>query len=114
MPRTYRGMDSFWWLDQIGVWDRTVDDVDNVWAARTEPALQLVGRPDHATLDLPALQRRGVTLVGRLVGLDGRRAHFADDLAATTAAADQRLATLLGPVGLTEYIRVVCLVSPAA
>jgi len=98
MPRRYRGMDSFWWLDRLGVFDRTVDDVADVWAARTEPALQLVGRPDHLTLDLPTLQAMGVELVGRFRGADGTRAHFAPDLAATTAAADERLAHLLARI----------------
>ena len=59
MPRHYRGMDSFWWLDQLGAFDRTIDDVGDIAAARREPSLQLVGRPDHATLDLatPAIGR---------------------------------------------------------
>src|SRR4051794_25568620 len=51
MPRRYRGMDSFWWLDQVGAFDRTIDQVDDIPAARREPSLQVVGRPDHATLD---------------------------------------------------------------
>ena len=29
MPRTYRGMDAFWWLDLIGALDKTIDDVDD-------------------------------------------------------------------------------------
>lgn len=101
MPRTYRGMDCFWWLDQLGVWDRTVDDLggtDDVWANRTEPALQLAGRADRTSLDLPALQRRGIVLAGRLAGIDGTRVRFAGDLASTVAAADARLTRLLGRI----------------
>ncbi len=98
MPRSYRGMDCFWWLEQLGVWDRTIDQVNDVWAARTEPALQLVGRPDHTTLDLPVLQRRGVSLTGRFAGAEGTRAYFERDLAATTAAADARLANMLARI----------------
>jgi putative flavoprotein involved in K+ transport len=98
MPRTYRGMDCFWWLDQLGVWERTVDQVDDVWGARREPALQVVGRPDHATLDLPVLQRLGVVLTGRFAGADGTRAYFDRDLAATTAAADGRLTNMLARI----------------
>ena len=49
MPRTYRGMDTFWWLDQIGAFDRTIDEVRDRAAARNEPSFQLVGRPgQHA------------------------------------------------------------------
>jgi putative flavoprotein involved in K+ transport len=36
--------------------------------------------------------------VGRLVALDVTRAHFSDDLIATTAAADLKLALLLGRI----------------
>ncbi len=98
IPRTYRGMDSFWWLDRMGAFDRTVDEVDDVWAARTEPALQLVGRPDRVTLDLPALQGAGVVLAGRFLGADGTRVHLADDLPVTVDDADRRLRSLLGRI----------------
>ena len=27
MPRRYRGMDAFWWLERIGSLDATLDDV---------------------------------------------------------------------------------------
>ena len=27
LPRTYRGMDIFWWLERTGTLDRTIDDV---------------------------------------------------------------------------------------
>src|SRR6185369_12108735 len=67
LPRTYRGMDSFWWLHQIGALDRTIDTVPDAAGARREPSLQLVGRTDRASLDLPRLQAAGVRLTGRLV-----------------------------------------------
>jgi putative flavoprotein involved in K+ transport len=95
MPRRYRGMDVFWWLDQIGSFDRTIDDVDDITAARHEPSLQLVGRPDHTTLDLPTLQTLGVRLVGRLDAVDGDRVWLSDDLGATIAAADHRMRRVL-------------------
>jgi putative flavoprotein involved in K+ transport len=46
-------------------------------------------------LDLRGLRERGVRVVGRLVGIEGAVAHFADDLVTTTAAADIKLASLL-------------------
>ena len=67
----------------------------DAWQARREPSTQLVGRPDRRSLDLTTLQGDGVRLVGRLVGLDGPRAGFASDLAATTAAADARMHRVL-------------------
>ena len=90
LPRTYRGMDIFWWLERIGTLDRTIDDVADPSAARQEPSLQLAGRPDHRTLDLQALRGAGVELTGRLSWADGRRVGFADDLISHVAAADAR------------------------
>lgn len=98
MPRRYRGLDSFWWLEQLGSFDRTVDDVDDVFAARTEPAFQLAGRPDHRDIDLPFLQSFGVSFVGRLAEIDGTRAHFANGASATIAAADAQMQRFLGRV----------------
>jgi putative flavoprotein involved in K+ transport len=95
LPRRYRGRDILWWLDAMGVFDETGDEVFDLEISRRQPSLQLVGRPDHATLDLPSLERRGVRLVGRSVGLDGAVMAFADDLVAHTAAADARLARLI-------------------
>ena len=65
LPRVYRGRDILWWLDAMGIFDESVADVFDLAISRGQPSLQLVGRPDHATLDLPELQERGVRLVGR-------------------------------------------------
>ena len=95
LPRSYRGRDIVWWLDAMGVFDEAAEDVSDLARTRSQPSLQLVGRPDRATLDLPALERRGVRLVGRLKAIEGGRVRFADDLVAHTAAADARLARLV-------------------
>jgi putative flavoprotein involved in K+ transport len=95
LPRTYRGRDIVWWLDAMGIFDETADDVVDLERARSQPSLQLVGSPDRQTLDLPALERRGVRLAGRLQSIEGARVRFADDLVAHTAAADARLARLI-------------------
>jgi putative flavoprotein involved in K+ transport len=94
VPRRYRGKDIFWWLDQVGALDRTVDEMPAKAAARHEPSLQLVGRTDR-TIDLITLAASGVTLTGRLTGLDGPIAIFADDLNSTMRRADQRLQRVL-------------------
>jgi putative flavoprotein involved in K+ transport len=98
LPRRYRGMDIWWWLDRIGSLDRTIDEVADVAAARHEPSLQLVGRPDHADLDLTTLAAAGVQLAGRLVDIDGHRVRFANDLATTVAAADARMRRVLADI----------------
>ncbi len=98
LPRCYRGVDIWWWLDQIGTFARTIDQVSDPARSRREGSVQLAGRADHRDVDLPALQRLGVRLAGRLVGVDGARVGFADDLPVTTAAADARLERILHQV----------------
>jgi putative flavoprotein involved in K+ transport len=98
LPRHYRGMDVFWWLDRIGLLDKTIDEQPDAYRARREPSLQLVGRPDQTSLDLATLQAAGVHLTGRLLAVDGRRARFATDLAATVAAGNARMNRVLHQV----------------
>ena len=95
LPRTYRGRDIMWWLDAMGVLDETVDDVVDVRRSRQQPSLQLAGRTDVRLLDVLRLRQRGVRVLGRLVGADDERVTFDDDLVATTAASDVKLAELL-------------------
>jgi putative flavoprotein involved in K+ transport len=98
MPRSYRGMDSYWWLDLLGALDRTIDEVGDPVAARREPSLQLVGSPEGTTLDLATLQTIGVRLVGRLQSVDGGRATFASNVNALVADTDRRMHRVLDRV----------------
>jgi putative flavoprotein involved in K+ transport len=95
LPRVYRGRDILWWLDAMGVFDESAADVFDLAISRGQPSLQLVGRPDRATLDLPMLQERGVRLVGRAIAAADDRVLLADDLVVQTVAADARLARLV-------------------
>jgi len=95
LPRSYRGRDILWWLDRLGALTEPIGAVRNIRASLNQPSLQLVGRPDHAALDLRALHQHGVRLVGRIRGIDGMRVHLADDLVAKTAAADIKMAETL-------------------
>lgn len=90
LPRTYRGRDVIWWMDRMGKLDETVDEVPDLAAAKRAPSLVLSGADGAHDLSLPALAAEGVHVVGRLVGVDGARATFADDVAATIEAADRR------------------------
>jgi len=95
VPRRYRGRDIMWWLDRAGFMDEPADRVRDLGQSRRQPSLQLVGHPDHRSLDLTILQAHGVRVVGRLTAIDGTRLSLADDLVATTAASDAKLALLL-------------------
>ena len=95
VPRRYRGRDIFWWLDRAGILDETEESVYDLEISRHAPSFQLVGTPEHTTLNLKRLRHAGVLVVGRLTAVDGHRLRFADDLVKTTAAADAKLASLL-------------------
>jgi putative flavoprotein involved in K+ transport len=83
-----------WWLDASGVLDESAEDVFDVDISRQQPSFQLIGR-SGTPLDLQALARLGVRIVGRLADVNADELTFADDLVATTAAADAKLAGLL-------------------
>jgi putative flavoprotein involved in K+ transport len=92
MPRRYRGLDIFWWLEAMGRLARTIDEMPDPAEARREPSMQLVGRsePGRAALDLDLalLQARGVRLVGSLEAVSGHVAHLCSNLDANVRAAD--------------------------
>jgi putative flavoprotein involved in K+ transport len=95
VPRMYRGRDIMWWLDRAGLLDESADRVQDLKQSRRQPSLQLIGYPDRRSLDLSLLQDHGVHVTGRMIAIDGDRIVFADDLVATTAASDAKLALLL-------------------
>ncbi|MGC3996468.1 MAG: hypothetical protein QM767_02615 [Anaeromyxobacter sp.] len=98
LPRRYRGHDVLWWMDRAGLLTEPAAAVPDLAAARAQPSAQLVGRPDHRTLDLAALQAMGIRLTGRLAGVDGGRLALADDLLASVADAERRLERVLARI----------------
>jgi putative flavoprotein involved in K+ transport len=98
LPRRYRGMDIWWWLERLGVLDETIDDVADPEQARREPSLPLVGRPRGGDIDLASLAALGVRLAGRLTGIDGPIVQVGGDLAETCARADARMRRLLADI----------------
>jgi putative flavoprotein involved in K+ transport len=94
-PRRYRGRDIFEWAHILGDFDRTVDELPNIEAAKRVPLFPLSGANGGEDLGLDRLAAAGITVTGRLTGFDAGRAVFADDLTANVAAADARLRKLL-------------------
>jgi putative flavoprotein involved in K+ transport len=95
MPRLYRGRDIQWWMLASGILDQCIDDVDDAVRVRRLPSPQLVGTPDHSTLDLNALTTHGVRLVGRLAGIRDGKAQFSGSLRNVCSLADLKMRRLL-------------------
>ena len=95
MPRTYRGRDVLWWMEEAGVWDQRYDELEDLTRARRLPSPQLVGTPERSTLDLNALTALGVELVGRWAMVRDGRALFSGGLRNMFSLADLKLGRLL-------------------
>jgi putative flavoprotein involved in K+ transport len=89
LPRRYRGLDTYRWMDRLGAFDRTVDDLADPSVVRRAPAFVVAGGRED--LDLRRLVAAGVVPAGRLTGIQGPAVRFAGDLAATVAAADDNV-----------------------
>ncbi len=98
VPRVYRGRDILWWMDAIGMMDARYDEADDLDRARRLPSLQLIGTAERSTIDLNSLVGAGIEIVGKLVALDGRHAHFSGALANVCALADLKMKRLLGNI----------------
>jgi putative flavoprotein involved in K+ transport len=81
-------------MDASGLLDERYDQVPDLVRARHLPSMQLVGSPGR-TVDLNALRREGVRLVGRLAGIRDGVAQFSGSLPNVCALADLKLGRLL-------------------
>jgi putative flavoprotein involved in K+ transport len=95
MPRRYRGRDVQWWMLASGLLDQCIDDVDDPVRVRRLPSPQLIGSPEHATLDLNALTAMGIRLAGRLAGIRNGKAQFSGSLRNVCSLADLKMRRML-------------------
>jgi putative flavoprotein involved in K+ transport len=95
MPRSYRGKDIFWWMDAAGVLDESFDQFDDLVRTRHVPSPQLIGTPEHRTINLNTLRDAGIKIVGRLGRLQDDVAQFSGGLANACQLADFKLGRLL-------------------
>jgi putative flavoprotein involved in K+ transport len=95
VPRRYRGRDSFWWRRELGMLDETAAEVT---PERRLPPPLVTGVHGGYDVDLRQSAARGLSLVGRLQGIDGDRMHFADDLDAQLRLGDRSLDEFLARV----------------
>ena len=88
LPRRWRGRDCIAWQRDMGYLDRTPDMLEGPEARfRADP--HLTGRKGGYTLSLHDFHRRGISLLGRLVGCDGEKARFDGGLHAEMRFADE-------------------------
>jgi putative flavoprotein involved in K+ transport len=95
LPRSYRGRDIQHWMQALGLLDEGYREVDDLTRVRGLPSPQLIGHPDRIDMDLNALAKQGVGVVGRCVGIQGRTARFSGGLTSVVKLADLKLERLL-------------------
>jgi putative flavoprotein involved in K+ transport len=88
IPRRYRGKDANLWLERLGHYDLTVDELPS-------PRAKFAGKPHLSgtrgghTLNLHQFARDGVVLLGHLQGVRNGTIEVAPDLHENLAAADR-------------------------
>ena len=88
VPRRYRGRDINSWSHTLGLYERTVDELKS-------PREKFGGKPHISgtkgghTLNLHRFAADGVSLIGRVIELDGNTVRLARDLHMNLVAADR-------------------------
>lgn len=89
LPRRVGAHDGIWWIDGTHFQAMTLADLPSP-ALRNAPHPQWTGRDGGHDLNYRTLQAQGVTLTGRLQGIEGGCVHFAPDLGESVAFGDAR------------------------
>ncbi|XWN32927.1 MAG: NAD(P)-binding domain-containing protein [Devosia sp.] len=98
VPRRYRGFDIDVWMHLLGLFDVTIDEVDDLARVRRTPSTQLSGRNGTDDVDLNALQDINVEIAGRLMDARDGRMLFSGGLANACAAADLKMKRLIASI----------------
>jgi putative flavoprotein involved in K+ transport len=93
LPRRVDGRDIVTWLKKTAFFDTPLSALPSP-SARLGANLLVTGRRGGHDLHYRTLQAMGVHLLGRLAGVEGHRAYFADDLADSVAFGDARYADI--------------------
>jgi len=89
VARRIRGRDSLVWLTETGWMEQRPSDLPDPAMLRwAQPQISGVGPLGH-TVSLQSLATAGVTLHGRLAGIEGTRVRFAPDLPQNVGFADE-------------------------
>lgn len=87
-PRRYRGKDAYTWMEKLGYFNRTVDQLppsQSKYAASAHGT----GKNGGHTINLHQFARDGIVLLGHLEHIEGNHAYLAPDLKDNLAIADQ-------------------------
>lgn len=90
MPRRYRGRDALDWAQELGLHDRSADQVQQ--EERRAPHPLLTGAHGGHTLALQQLVRDGVVLLGRLLDSTGSTLRFNNSVAGNVGYGDRAAA----------------------
>jgi putative flavoprotein involved in K+ transport len=89
IPRRYRGRDIFYWDLASGYMMMPVEQHPLGMAVRFKAHPHLSGRDGGHTIDLRRMALDGIQLHGKVLGIEGGRFRFSDDLAETLVAIDE-------------------------
>ena len=102
IPRTYRGRDILAWWRDMGFWDVRLEELE-------DPAMQFIALPQVSgvdgghTVSFQSLARDGVTLLGRLLNIDGYNLNLKTDLMETIQFADEKSSAF--KLAIDDFIR---------
>jgi putative flavoprotein involved in K+ transport len=92
VPRRFRGKDVYWWLEQLGRFDQTIDTFPD---RRWPPSTVITGVNGGYDVDVRRMAADGVLVVGRVVGATERTLALAANANAILDEADQAYASFL-------------------
>jgi putative flavoprotein involved in K+ transport len=109
--RFYRGRDCIAWLEDMGVYDVTVDQHASGLAKRESTNHYMTGRAGGHDIDLRAFALQGMHLYGRLTGVDDAALAFAPTLTEYLDHADRVMESI--KTDIDRYIERARLDAPA-
>lgn len=86
VPRRFRGRDVYWWLERLGRFAQTIDGFPG---REWPPSTVVTGVDGGYDVDVRAMARDGVVVLGRTLGVNGATVNFADDANTVLDAADE-------------------------
>ena len=100
-PRRYRGKDVTWWMNKVGLFSKTVDQLPSP-KAKFAANPHTTGKDGGRTINLHQFARDGVVLSGHIENVQGGRVILAPDLKGNLAKGDKAEAEIVKTIN--DYI----------